>query len=296
MLLLQKKNKMAWFDKYLQVYNKPYDEVPKELIAQTHSRIKALQSDEPEVSVVIIAYNEERRLAACISSLSELQTNYRIEILGIDNNSSDRTAQVYKELGVKCFTEHRQSPGFARQCGLVNARGLYHFFIDADTLYPPLYVDTMMNCLKTPGVACVGTFWSFYPDANHSRMALWAFELIRDTFLYLQHFKRPELCIRGMTFAFRADFARQVTIRTDILRGEDGSLALSLKKFGKIAFVYSKKCRAVTGYGTLSSEPLLKSLWKRIKIQGRGLGRIFYSKEHYEDSEENLVKYKNTKK
>ena len=60
--------------------------------------------------------------------------------------------------------------------------------------------------------------------------------------------------------------------------------------------MYNRKARAVTGYGTLSSEPLLKSLWKRIKIQGRGLGRIFYSKEHYEDSEENLVKYKDSKK
>jgi hypothetical protein len=34
-----------------------------------------------------------------------------------------------------------------------------------------------------------------------------------------------------MTFAFRADYAKQVKIRTDIRRGEDGSLALELKKF-----------------------------------------------------------------
>ena len=284
---------MAWYDKFLAFYDKPFDTVPKDVTAAIRGRVEALQSDTPpDVSVVIIAYNEERRLAACIGSLSELRSRYRLEILGVDNNSTDRTAEVYRELGVKCFTEQRKSPGFARQCGLEHARGRYHFFIDADTLYPPLYVDTMMDRLERPGVACVGTFWSFYPDANHSRLGLWFFEAIRDTFLFIQHFKRPELCIRGMTFAFRADLARQVPIRTDIRRGEDGSLALGLKQYGRIAFVYSRKCRVVTGYGTLSSEPLLKSLWKRIKIQGKGITRIFYSKDHYEDSPENLVKQK----
>jgi len=281
---------MAWYDKFLAIYEKPLSEVPAETLAATRQRMEALQSEEPEVSVVIIAHNEEQRLAACIGSLSEQRCKYRLEILGIDNNSTDDTEGVYRRLGVKCFKESRQSPGFARQCGLHNAKGKYHFFIDADTFYPPQYIDTMMEHLTKPGVACVGTFWSFYPDSRHSRLGLWVFEMIRDTFLFLQHFKRPELCIRGMTFAFRADLAKNVPIRTDIRRGEDGSLALGLKKYGKIDFAYSRRCRVVTGYGTLSAEPLWKSLWKRIKIQGRGITRIFYKKDHYEDSPDNLVK------
>ena len=95
-----------------------------------------------------------------------------------------------------------------------------------------------------------------------------------------------------MTFAFRADYAKQVEIRTDIRRGEDGSLALSLKKFGKIDFLYSRKARPVTGYGTLNEGSLLQSLWNRAKVQLRGITRIFYSTEHYEDRDENLVKNK----
>ena len=93
-----------------------------------------------------------------------------------------------------------------------------------------------------------------------------------------------------MTFAFRADYAKQVKIRTDIRRGEDGSLALELKKFGKIAFLYNRKARPVTGYGTLNESSLLQSLWNRIKIQGKGITRIFHKTDHYEDSEDNLVK------
>ena len=221
-----------------------------------------------------------------------MQTKYQIEILGVNNNSKDRTEEVYQSLGLPYYNETKQSPGYARQCGLQHAKGKYHFFIDADTLYPSCYVDKMMEKLTKPGVSCVGTFWSFYPDEQHSAFSLFLFELIRDTFLWVQHFKRPELNIRGMTFAFNADYARQCTIRTDIRRGEDGSLALELKRFGKIAFLYDRKARPVTGYGTIGNQSMWQSFIDHVKFQMKGITRIFHSTDHYEDSEDNLVKNK----
>ena len=281
-----------WYDKYLTIYGKPFSEVPEDIIIGMRERLARLQSSEPLVSVVVIAYNEECRLAACLWSLSELNTRYPIEIMGVNNNSKDNTEAVYQSLGVPYHNETRQSPGFARQCGLQHARGKYHFFIDADTFYPSCYVDKMMAKLQKPNVSCVGTFWSFYPDENHSAFGLFWFELIRDMFFWVQHFKRPELNIRGMTFAFNADYARQCTIRTDIRRGEDGSLALSLKQFGKIAFLYDRQARPVTGYGTIGNQSMWRSFVDRVKIQMRGITRIFQSTDHYEDTEDNLVKNK----
>ena len=283
---------MAWYDKYLSIYGKTADEIPNNIYEEIKNNLALKQSDQPLISVVVIAYNEERRLAACLWSLSELQTQYPIEILGVNNNSKDRTEEVYQRLGLPYYNELEQSPGFARQCGLNHAKGKYHFCIDADTFYPPLYVNLMMTKLLKPDVACVSSFWSFYPDEKHSAFGLAMFELIRDSFLFIQHFKRPELCVRGMVFAFNADYARQVKIRTDIRRGEDGSLALSLKQFGKIAFLYNRKARPVTGYGTLNEESLWQSLLYRVKVQLKGITRIFYTKEHYEDSDDNLVKPK----
>ena len=284
---------MAWYDKYLSIYGKTADEIPDNIYEEINKNLSLKQSGQPLISVVVIAYNEERRLTACLWSLSELQTHYPIEILGVNNNSKDRTEEVYQRLGLPYYNELQQSPGFARQCGLNHAKGKYHFCIDADTFYPPLYVDLMMTKLLKPDVACVSSFWSFYPDEKHSAFGLAIFELIRDSFLFIQHFKRPELCVRGMVFAFNADYARQVKIRTDIRRGEDGSLALSLKKFGKIAFLYNRKARPVTGYGTLNEESLWQSFLYRVKVQLKGITRIFYTKDHYEDSDDNLVKPKN---
>lgn len=281
---------MAWYKKYLSIYNKPFDDVPRSTISEIRERLQLLQSDQPLVSVVVIAYNEGQRLAACLWSLSELKTKYPIEILGVNNSSSDNTEEVYKALGVRYFNETKKSPGFARQCGLDNSKGEYHFFIDADTFYPPLYVDTMMQTLIKPGVSCVGSFWSYYPDKHHSALSLTCFEFVRDTFLWIQHFKRPELCIRGMVFAFNADFARKEKIRTDIRRGEDGSLALSLKKYGRIAFVHNRKVRPVTGYGTLGNGSLIQNLTYRAKVQLKGISRIFFKTDHYDDAEENIIK------
>ena len=281
---------MAWYKKYLSIYNKPFDDVPRSTISEIRERLQLLQSDQPLVSVVVIAYNEGQRLAACLWSLSELKTKYPIEILGVNNSSSDNTEEVYKALGVRYFNETKKSPGFARQCGLDNSKGKYHFFIDADTFYPPLYVDTMMQTLIKPGVSCVGSFWSYYPDKHHSALSLTCFEFVRDTFLWIQHFKRPELCIRGMVFAFNADFARKEKIRTDIRRGEDGSLALSLKKYGRIAFVHNRKARPVTGYGTLGNGSLIQNLTYRAKVQLKGISRIFFKTDNYDDAEENIIK------
>lgn len=279
-----------WYDKYLSIYGMPFDEVSCIILEEIKTKLASQQSEDPLVSIVVIAYNEERRLAACLWSLSELQTKYPIEIIGVNNNSKDRTEEVYQRLGLPYFNEPKQSPGFARQCGLENARGQYHFCIDADTFYPPQYIDLMMSKLTKPNVSCVSSFWSFFPDEKHSAFGLFLFELVRDAFLYVQHFKRPELCVRGMVFAFKTDLARKVKIRTDIRRGEDGSLALSLKPYGKITFLYNRNARPVTGYGTIGSQSLWQSFVQHVKIQGRGLTRIFFKKDHYEDSDDNLVK------
>ncbi len=283
---------MAWYEKYLSIYGKPFSEVPQEIIDGTRERLAAMQSDSPLVSIVVIAYNEERRLTSCLWSLSEMCSDYPLELLGVNNNSKDRTEDVFNSLGLPYYNESRQSPGFARQCGLNYAKGKYYFCIDADTCYPPQYINLMMKKLTQSNVSCVSSFWSFFPDNNHSKIGLHVYELIRDMFLYVQHFNRPELCVRGMVFAFKIEYARQVKIRTDIRRGEDGSLALSLKKFGNISFLYNCKARPVTGYGTIGNQSIWRSFIEHVKIQGKGLTRIFHKTDHYEDTEDNLVKNK----
>ena len=90
-------------------------------------------------------------------------------------------------------------------------------------------------------------------------------------------------CDRGTNF--------QEGFRTDILRGEDGSLALALKKYGKLRFVTARKARVLTGYGTISADGSLFSSFKKRAIKGlRSFTALFYSKNNYEDEDSNLIK------
>ena len=148
----------------------------------------------------------------------------------------------------------------------------------------------MLEQLMKPGVVAVSAIWSYIPDANHSKLGLKLFELCRDIFLWIQHFKRPELSVRGLVFAYNADFGKKEEYRVDIIRGEDGSMALALKKYGKIKFVRDSRCRAITGYGTIGNQSLWRSFVDHVKIQSKGIFRVFYKKDHYEDRADNLVK------
>jgi len=47
---------MDWYEKYLSIYEKPFSEVPQDIIDKTHDQLVALQSSNPMISIVIVAY------------------------------------------------------------------------------------------------------------------------------------------------------------------------------------------------------------------------------------------------
>ena len=283
---------MAWYDKYMTIYGKPFSEVPQQIIDGTREKLSCLQSPEPLASIVVIAFNEETHLQACLWAISEIQCKYPVEIIGVNNDSKDRTAEIFEKSGIPWYTEYQHSCGYARRCGLQQSKGQFYFDVDSDTLYPPYYYEVMLEHLLRPGVSCVSATWSYFPDANHSALGLKIFEMTRDLFLWIQHFKRPELSVRGLVFAYNADYGRKEPYRVDIIRGEDGSMAFNLKKYGKIVFVRDSRCRAITGYGTMGQESLWKSFLNHVKVQMKGISRVFHKTDHYKDSDDNLVKNK----
>ena len=281
---------MKWYEKYLSIYEHPFNEVPQNIIDETRERLAALQSDEPLVSIVIVAYNEERRLPACLWSLSEQLCKYPVEFIGVDNESKDRTAEIYEKFGVTYYTEHQHTCGYARQCGLNQAKGKYAMCIDCDTMYPPHYIELMVENLMQPGISAVAGMWSYYPDENHSKFQLKMYEFFRDIYLRIQNINRPELTVRGLAFGYYTENAMKEGYRVELLRGEDGSMALSMKKYGKIKFVYDKRCRVITGYGGLKEKSLLAAMWHRLKFYG--VSRLFSKTDHYDDAPDNFLKPK----
>jgi len=282
---------MKWYNKYLLAYNTSFSNKSNDIINEVRSKLKNLQSKSPLVTVSIIAYNEEKHLLACLWSLSEMECKYPIEIIGVNNDSQDKTEDIFKAVGLSYYNEYQHSCGYARKCGLEHAKGKYHINIDADTLYPPKYVETMINTLMKPGVVAASSLWSYIPDKDHSWIGLKLYEFTRDCYLFMQSFRRPELSVRGLVFAYHTEYAKEVGIRVDIKRGEDGSLALGLKKYGKIVFVRKRDARAITGYGTVGIDG---SLYNSFKVRAfrsiKNVCGLFTSKKEYKDEDSNLIK------
>lgn len=284
---------MKWYQTYLSVYEKPFEKAPETVIQRVKTKINELQNNKQSIvaSVVAIAHNEENRILSCLWSLCNNECIYPFEIIVINNCSTDHTEKILKDIGVTYYNEPHKGPGHARQCGLNHAKGKYYLCIDCDTLYPPQYIQTMIEALQKPKIVCAYGLWSFIPNKNNSPISLYFYETFRDIYLLLQNIKRPELNVRGMVFAFHTELGRKEGFRTDIIRGEDGSLALALKKYGKLKLILNKKARAVTGYGTVSADGSLFNSFKyRISKGLKKIPALFTSQTEYKDEESNLIK------
>jgi glycosyltransferase involved in cell wall biosynthesis len=239
-------------------------------------RLKSIQSSEPIVSVVIAAYNEETNVIRCLDSFANTKTNYPFEIVVVDNNSTDRTAEVLKKLNVKYVFQKIQGCGISRQLGMEQAKGKYILTGDADTLYPPQWVNEMMNQLTKPGVVCVYGRYSFISDEKTPRWKLTLYESFSDLFVLIKAFKRPFLNAYGMTMGYVREYALNVGYVDAHIRGEDGRLAFDLMKFGKIKGVLSNKSRVWTGTRTISQDGSLFSAFKnRLVMALANLGSLF---------------------
>lgn len=283
---------MKWYSKYLSVFEKPFDPSQVELFQEIRTNLEKLQSNNPVVSVVVIAHNEETRLLSCLWSLSNQKTKYPMEIIGVENNSSDRTADVFRASGIPWYFEEKKSCGYARNCGRMHARGKYYICIDSDTMYPPLYIEKLVDKLEEPGIVAVSSLWSFVPDKQFPAWKLYIYETLRDISLWLQSYKRPELSVRGMVFAYNLEFGRKVDYRCDIKRGEDGAMAFGLKKYGKIAFVRDRKARAISSSDTLRAQGGLFTAYQiRLKLLFKNIRGYFTKLDYYKDEDSNMIKH-----
>ena len=97
--------------------------------------------------------------------------------------------------------------------------------------------------------------------------------------------------MRCLAFSFITEIGRRFGFRTDIIRGEDGSLALAMKPYGKIVFITSRKARVLTSNGTLNSEGSLNdNIWIRVIKALKEITGLFIKKTASKDKDSNLIK------
>ena len=82
------------------------------------------------VSLIIPAYNEEQTIASVIKDFQGEEV--LDEILIVDNNSKDRTAEIAHEMGARVMKETKQGYGNALKAGMHHAKGDILILCEAD--------------------------------------------------------------------------------------------------------------------------------------------------------------------
>ena len=253
-------------------------------IKSLKQKLARFSDPDPIVSIVIPAWNEENGILHTLHALANTTSDYAVELLIIDNNSTDGTTDLLHLLGVKTFTEKKQGVGHARTCGLHQAKGKYILTGDSDTLYPPGWITAMVKSMiegeKDP-VYCVHGSYSFLPGTSTPRYQYAFYEMLSNIIIKRKERTQPFLNVLG----FNCGFVRQKGVDINgyeietqrTFRGaagvaeenatEDGMMALRLQQAGgQIKAVNSSDAKVWTSDRRLQLDGGLKNAFiMRIK-------------------------------
>ena len=107
-----------------------------------------------EVAVVIPAYNEADVLGACLDTLAA-QTLLQ-ETVVVDDGSTDDTAAIARERGIRVLHVDHSGPGVARNRGASVTSAPILAFLDADMTFAPDFLERLIDPIKNQGA--IGTF------------------------------------------------------------------------------------------------------------------------------------------
>ena len=215
------------------------------------------------LSIIIPAFNEERLIEACLQSVAEsveanAKPGFTSEVIVVDNNSTDNTAELAEKAGAQVVFEPINQIGRARNAGAAVATGDWFLFVDADSLLNPGMVADILQLIESgKNVGCGSTM-------HMDDLPLWGD-------LVLKLWTVTSVTMRwasGALVVSRADAFREVGgFNQELFAADEIDLSYLLKKWGK------KRGLAFT---ILTKHPLETSSRKMKLYSGREMLCQFY--------------------
>lgn len=116
----------------------------------------------PDVSVIVGAYEAMPYLVRCLESVESQSMAHRIEIVAVDDGSTDGTGEYLEEFAARTTIPTRVvrqansgGPSGPRNVGLGLARGRYVFFLDADDYFADEALERMVTMADRAGTDVV---------------------------------------------------------------------------------------------------------------------------------------------
>jgi len=105
------------------------------------------------ISIVIPTFNGASRIGDCLDALLKQTAGRDVEILVVNDGSTDDTAEVVGGYsGVRLITQRNAGPAAARNRGALEARGTFLLFTDDDCVPMPDWLDSMIKPFDDPEV------------------------------------------------------------------------------------------------------------------------------------------------
>jgi len=221
-----------------------------------------LSAKQPLVSVIIPTFNSERFLEKCLSSLKR-QTYERLEIIVVDDGSTDSTIGIAERHGCKIIKNPKLGRAAAKNEGVRHSFGEYLVFVDSDMEFTPNVVSECVNLVESeshvggvviPERSVGNSFWvkvrdferSFYAGSVVESSRFFPTKLVKEVGGYEENlifFEESTLSYKIQKKGYNV-FAR---VNSVILHHEENfSLITWLRKksyYGKTIDVYRHKYR-----------------------------------------------------
>lgn len=148
-------------------------------------------ADRPLVSVIIATYNRAYILSECLESLAcQTAAPDLFEVIVVDNNSTDNTAEVVasfadKVPNLRLIKEPSQGLGHARNAGMAAAQGVWVASLDSDAKADKDWVAVILREIVRDNFDCFGgpyRAWHKYGPAPQWFSADWETTVVRYAF------------------------------------------------------------------------------------------------------------------
>jgi len=103
-----------------------------------------------EILIILPTLNEEPTIGRVIDEIprSSLEAaGYKVQVLVVDGNSTDRTKEIAEEKGASIIIERRKGKGIAISKALSSVEADFIFMLDADNTYPAGFIPDMLKLL-----------------------------------------------------------------------------------------------------------------------------------------------------
>lgn len=196
----------------------------------------------PKISIIVPNYNGSATLAACIQSLLVLDyPKEKLEIIIVDNGSTDHSVQMIKSFPVKLVREKDIKGSYAaRNSGVSHATGDLFAFTDADCVVDKQWLANAVKYFATENVGGVaGKVLGTEPKTLVEEFFIWrkGFDQAR----FINHPYYP-FAITANVIYRKSVFDKIGKFETNWISGGDVDFSWRMQIDGKMKLVYADDC------------------------------------------------------